>query len=624
MISHFYYSYFQCRSDLSSRSAVAVIVAALMVIIATLACSSDNAAPSAVPSPTSTKAPDPTIAPTSETDGDPAVDTALATAFAEWGPTCLNGVYPAEAPQLDDVDAAQYLASDNGLNHYIVQPGEGVTPDASWDVDVQYTGWLADGCIFDSSYTRSQSAIFPVSAVIPGWQMVLKDMKMGERRRVEIPPDLAYGATGNPPVIPENATLTFDIILVGGASKEMADVAATQVADDLFIEATRQAETFDPVTTGFAPITIDYFEDAQGFLNEIPAGERACMAAYAGGMNELEAVFSAETRAPWETFVDDIDSCLSETTARNIVIGRILVVESELSDDTLSCMEAQIKEPTLKPLFGIFSETGITRQWITTHFCMNPEERVAFDNSLYGNTPGQAPAELGRTFVDMQECMTEALGEEYFAPVERPLESDVAAMEEFYNNFSEFMVADLRCQGDGMGSPLPDGTLLTAEIARCVIDDIGATRFGETILDRAWLPTPEDHVAIASAFVDCGANTDFVSLPDGFPTLADDQISCLAEELNNSDDAAQTSWRAFTDIGQQSQLKAGDISALLFGSMACNVSLLELPADTTLSDQDVLCIVGKMDQSIYSRPRAEVLAEFARALSDSSDCIGQN
>ena len=58
--------------------------------------------------------------------------------------------------------------------------------------------------------------MFPVNAVIPGWQMALTQMKVGERRRVVIPPDLAYGADGSPPVIPGNATLTFDIILVGG------------------------------------------------------------------------------------------------------------------------------------------------------------------------------------------------------------------------------------------------------------------------------------------------------------------------------------------------------------------------------------------------------------------------
>ena len=143
-------------------------------------------------------------------------DDVLATVFDEWGSTCLNEAYPPHAPQLDEVNESEFSTDANGLQFVTMSEGEGAQPKLTWEVDVQYTGWLEDGCIFDSSYTRSEPTVFPVNAVIPGWQMALTQMKVGERRRVVIPSDLAYGPTGSPPVIPPNATLTFDIILISG------------------------------------------------------------------------------------------------------------------------------------------------------------------------------------------------------------------------------------------------------------------------------------------------------------------------------------------------------------------------------------------------------------------------
>jgi len=84
---------------------------------------------------------------------------------------------------------------------------------------VHYTGRLQDGTKFDSSYDHPGKAPFQLTLgegrVIKGWEEGLLGMKVGDKRQLTIPPDLAYGANGRPPTIPANATLVFDVELVG-------------------------------------------------------------------------------------------------------------------------------------------------------------------------------------------------------------------------------------------------------------------------------------------------------------------------------------------------------------------------------------------------------------------------
>lgn len=88
-------------------------------------------------------------------------------------------------------------------------------------VSMNYTGYLANGTVFDSNtdpkFGHVQPFLFTLGAgqVIPGWDKGIVGMKIGEKKTLVIPPADAYGATGVPPTIPPNATLTFDVELLG-------------------------------------------------------------------------------------------------------------------------------------------------------------------------------------------------------------------------------------------------------------------------------------------------------------------------------------------------------------------------------------------------------------------------
>ena len=104
----------------------------------------------------------------------------------------------------------------SGLKYIISHPGKGPKPTSGSTIKVHYAGRLTDGTPFDNSYSRGQPIEFKVGTgmVIPGWDEALLDMTKGEKRTLIIPPNLAYGSEGHPPVIPQNATLVFDVELV--------------------------------------------------------------------------------------------------------------------------------------------------------------------------------------------------------------------------------------------------------------------------------------------------------------------------------------------------------------------------------------------------------------------------
>lgn len=125
-----------------------------------------------------------------------------------------EGAAPAAVAPPEHQGGMQKTSS--GLAYTDLVVGTGPSPVQGRGVKVHYTGWLEDGAKFDSSYDRKEpfSFTFGAGEVIPGWDEALKTMKVGGRRKVVIPPRLAYGAQGAGGVIPPNATLTFEIELL--------------------------------------------------------------------------------------------------------------------------------------------------------------------------------------------------------------------------------------------------------------------------------------------------------------------------------------------------------------------------------------------------------------------------
>ena len=121
-----------------------------------------------------------------------------------------------ETPEATDVDAADYTTTDSGLQYYDLVVGDGAEAKSGQAITVHYTGWLEDGTVFDSSVERGQPFPFTlgVGQVIPGWDEGVEGMKIGGKRQLRVPADLAYGEQGAPGTIPPNATLIFEVELL--------------------------------------------------------------------------------------------------------------------------------------------------------------------------------------------------------------------------------------------------------------------------------------------------------------------------------------------------------------------------------------------------------------------------
>jgi FKBP-type peptidyl-prolyl cis-trans isomerase FkpA len=108
---------------------------------------------------------------------------------------------------------AQTTAS--GLVYRSLQDGSGASPGASDKVKVHYRGTFLDGKEFDSSYKRNAPIEFPLNGVIPCWTEGVQKMKVGGKAKLTCPAAIAYGSRGAGGVIPPNATLQFEVELLG-------------------------------------------------------------------------------------------------------------------------------------------------------------------------------------------------------------------------------------------------------------------------------------------------------------------------------------------------------------------------------------------------------------------------
>ena len=104
----------------------------------------------------------------------------------------------------------------DGLEYWDIRVGTGAAAQTGQTVKVHYTGWLTNGKKFDSSVGKAPFEVTPLgdAPVIKGWNEGIVGMKVGGKRQLRIPPDLAYGADGYPGLIPANSILIFDVQLL--------------------------------------------------------------------------------------------------------------------------------------------------------------------------------------------------------------------------------------------------------------------------------------------------------------------------------------------------------------------------------------------------------------------------
>lgn len=210
----------------------------------------------------------------------------------------------ASTPDYPPLAPGQIVTLESGLRIEVLTAGDGARPTPEDEVLVDYEGRLADGAVFDSSYSRGHPSRFPVGGVIAGWTEALLRMPVGSKWRLTIPPALAYGADGTGP-IPPNATLVFDVDLIDiykappANEKVAALIAAPVPASDC-----GAAPSYDPAATPksqLAPLHRDgnaWQDCMQGYI-------KATVTAFSSKAEALRAIDPASVPPSQKRAVND-------------------------------------------------------------------------------------------------------------------------------------------------------------------------------------------------------------------------------------------------------------------------------------------------------------------------------
>lgn len=132
----------------------------------------------------------------------------------------------------DNAKKEGVMVTESGIQYVVLTAAEGEKPAATDTVKVHYVGTFLNGDTFDSSRERGEPAVFPLNRVIKGWTEGVQLMSVGSTYKFTIPSDLAYGPNGNPPRIPGNSVLEFEIELLEIQKAEPAPQVGDQPAAD--------------------------------------------------------------------------------------------------------------------------------------------------------------------------------------------------------------------------------------------------------------------------------------------------------------------------------------------------------------------------------------------------------
>lgn len=129
-------------------------------------------------------------------------------------PAQPSGTSSGNDPVPASVEGLTPVTTESGLKYYDFKVGDGLQPKPTATVTIHYSGWLTDGTLFDSTVKRGKPYTLGLNKFIKGWAEGVGSMKVGGKRRLEIPYKLAYGEQGRPPKIPAMADLVFEVELL--------------------------------------------------------------------------------------------------------------------------------------------------------------------------------------------------------------------------------------------------------------------------------------------------------------------------------------------------------------------------------------------------------------------------